>query len=237
MFGVAWLFAVAGAIMAPALSRGVHLGPYDLLSLYGVTKPAVNPHNWTQGDLITLVIPWTKLAWTQVHHGQLPLWNPYSALGMPLAFNWQSGVFSVPTLISYLVPLPFAFDAQVIGTLVLAGTGVYVFGRVMHLGVMACAFGATVYELSGPVMGWLGWPQATTMAWAGWMSPPRCSPSAAGIAPSGGLSCCRRCRAAIYAGEPDVYGFLGLSLIVFVAVLLAARTPAVRLRRGDRSWT
>ena len=224
VLGVAWLFAVAGAIMAPALSRGLHLGPYDLLSLYGVTKDtAVIPHNWTQGDLITLVIPWTKLAWTQVHHGQLPLWNPYSALGMPLAFNWQSGVFSVPTLISYLVPLQFAFDVQVIGTLVLAGTGVYVLGRVMHLGTMACAFGATVYELSGPVMGWLGWPQATTMAWAGWMI-------AAAILVIRGR---HRARAvvllavvvacAIYAGQPDVYGFLGLSLVIVVAVLLVAR--------------
>ena len=234
VWGVAWLFVVAGGIMAPALSRGVHLGPYDLLSLYGVTKDAaVNPHNWTQGDLITLVIPWTKLAWTQVHHGQLPLWNPYSALGMPLAFNWQSGVFSVPTLISYLAPLQFAFDVQVIGTLILAGTGVYVLGRVMHLGIMACAFGATVYELSGPVVGWLGWPQATTMAWAGWML------AAAMLVIRGR----HRARAvvflavviacAIYAGEPDVYGFLGLSLIVFVAVVLVARrTSSASTRRS-----
>ena len=38
------------------------------------------------------------------HHGHLPLWN-YEALGMPLAFNFGSGVFSLPALVSYLTPL------------------------------------------------------------------------------------------------------------------------------------
>ncbi len=62
----------------------------------------VNPYNTQISDLIREIIPWTTLAWTQVHHGILPLWNPYSALGAPLAFNWQSGAFSLPALVGYL---------------------------------------------------------------------------------------------------------------------------------------
>ena len=54
---------------------------------------------------IAQMIPWTTLAWTQVHHGQLPLWNPYSGLGMPLAFNWQSAPFGLPALVGYLFPV------------------------------------------------------------------------------------------------------------------------------------
>jgi len=41
-----------------------------------------------------------------VHLGFLPLWNPYSGPGLPLAFNWQSASFGVPSLIGYLMPFP-----------------------------------------------------------------------------------------------------------------------------------
>ena len=81
------------------------------------------------------MIPWSTLAWTQVHHGHLPLWNPYSGLGLPLAFNWQSAVFSLPALIGYLLPLHLAYTAQIIVTLVVAGTGAYALARVLGLGV------------------------------------------------------------------------------------------------------
>ena len=50
--------------------------------------------NSTTGDQIAEMIPWSNLAWLQVHPGHLPLWNPYNGLGLPLAFNWQSAVSS-----------------------------------------------------------------------------------------------------------------------------------------------
>ena len=80
-------------------------------------------HNTSAGDQVDAIIPWSTLAWTQVHHGQLPLWDPYAALGLPLAFNWQTAAFSVPTLIGYLFPLHLAVTVQVFLTLVIAGTG------------------------------------------------------------------------------------------------------------------
>ena len=80
-------------------------------------------HNPVTSDQIDEMIPWTNLAWTQVHQGHLPLWNPYSALGMPLAFNWQSAAFGLPALVGYLFPLSMAYTAGVVVTLVVAGTG------------------------------------------------------------------------------------------------------------------
>ena len=156
--------------MAPALAHGASLGPFDLLSRYGLSsRSGVVVHNSLSSDQIDAFIPWTNLAWTQVHHGHLPLWNPYSALGMPLAFNWQSAPFSVAAVVGYLFPVHLAYTAQVLVTLVIAGTGVYVLGRVLGLGVLGCTMAATVYELSGPFMGWLGWPVATVMSFAGWL--------------------------------------------------------------------
>src|ERR1700688_1476349 len=159
LLGLLLVAAAAVAVLAPALFHGGSLGPFDLLSRYGVTRRSgVTVHNAQTTDQIAQLIPWTTLAWTQVHHGQLPLWNPYSALGMPLAFNWESAPFSLPVLIGYLFPVRLAYTAQVIGTVVIAGTGVYVLGKVLRLGILGCMTAAVIFELSGPFIGLLGWP-------------------------------------------------------------------------------
>jgi hypothetical protein len=210
--------------MTPALAHSTTLGPYDFLSQFGLAhRNGVVVHNLQTGDQITMMIPWTTLAWTQVHHGQLPLWNPYSALGMPLAFNWQSQPFSLPSLLGYLVPVHLAFTVQVLAILVIAGTGVYVLCRLLRLGVLAAVLAATVFELSGPFMGLLGWPVASVMSWAGWLF-------AAALLVVRGRHRARHVTAfavvlalAVYAGQPEVMVVLGLALLVFVAVVLVFR--------------
>ena len=91
VLGVAWLVAVALAVLAPVLAHGASFGSYDVLSRFGVLRqPGVVVHNFQAGDQADQIIPWSRLAWTQVHQGHLPLWNPYEGLGMPLAFGWQA---------------------------------------------------------------------------------------------------------------------------------------------------
>src|ERR1039457_4857996 len=124
--GIAWVIGAAMLALAPALHHGLSLGPYDILSQSGLTRASgVTPRNSASGDQIAEMIPWSSLAWTQVHAGHLPLWDPFSGLGLPLAFNWQSAVFSLPVVISYAFPLHLAYTAQIIVTLVIAGTGAY----------------------------------------------------------------------------------------------------------------
>ena len=230
--GVLWVLAAAGAVMAPALVHGVYLGPYDILSKLGLSQqPAVSVHSWASEDQIFTMIPWSTLASTQVHQGHLPLWNPYSVLGTPLAFNWQSATFGLPALFGYLVPVRFAYTVQVLVTLAVAGTGVYVLGRVLKLGVLGCMTAATIFELSGAFMGWLGWPNASVMSWAGWLF-------AAAILVVRGR---HRARAvtffavvvafAIYAGNPETGIAMALGFLVFIVVLLVLR--AHRLGGGE----
>ena len=86
---------------------------------------------------------------------------------------------------------------------------------------------ATVFELSGPVVGWLGWPLSGVMAWAGWLF-------AAAILVIRGR---RRARTVpllavilafvLYAGQPETAVELGIALLVFVVVLLALRAPGL----------
>ena len=176
-------------------------------------------------DQLDALVPWTTQVWTQVHHGTVPLWNPYSALGLPLAFNWQAAPFSLPTLVGYVFPVHLAFTVQIVVTLLTAGTGVYVFARALGLSVLACTFAAIAFELSGPFMGWLGQPVAAVMSWAGWLF-------FAALLVIRGV---RRTRAvalfavilalAIYAGQPETLVQLLLALLIYlvVAVTLQSR--------------
>jgi hypothetical protein len=224
---VAWLVAVALLVLAPVLAHGASFGSYDVLSQFGVLRqPGVVVHNFQGGDQADQIIPWGRLAWTQVHQGHLPLWNPYEGLGMPLAFGWQAAAASLPSLIGYLFPLNLSVTVQVVVTLVMAGTGVYVLGRVLGLGTLGCVFAATTFELSGPMLGWLGWPHAAVLSWSGWLF-------AAALLVVRGRHRLRSVTllalvvaAMVYAGQAEVVVLVGLALAVFLVALLVQRTPA-----------
>ena len=219
--GVAWVVGSALLVLVPALHHGLSLGPYDLLSKSGLTRAsAVTVRNSSTGDQIAEMIPWSNLAWVQVHQGHLPLWNPYSGLGLPLAFNWQSAVFSLPVAISYAFPLHLAYTVQIIVTMVVAGTGAYVLARVLHVGVIGCATAGTVFELSGSFMGWLGYPHASVMSWAGWLL------AVAILIVRGG----HRVRnitlfavitaLAVYAGQPEILTMVVVSAVIVVVTMV-----------------
>jgi hypothetical protein len=226
LLGLLWVVAAGIALLVPTLLHGSHIGTYDILSQQGLSKqPGIIVHDPGNGDQIDSMIPWSALAWTQVHHGQLPLWNPYNGLGLPLAFNWQSAPFALPALISYLAPLQYAYDVGIFVTLIVAGTGVYVLARVLGLGVLACAFAGTVFELSGPLIGWLGFPHAEVMSWAGWLF-------AATILVIRSEHRVRNVALfavvlamIVYSGQPEVLAVFGLALVLFVVVVMVQRVP------------
>ncbi len=213
------------AVLLPALVHGGSIGPFDILSQYGVlSQPGVSIHNPISTDQIVQMIPWTNLAWTQVHSGHLPLWNPYSGLGLPLAFNWQSAPFSVQALLGYLAPLRFAFTVQIFATLAIAGSGAYALCRVLGLNIWGCTFAAIGFELSGPIVAWLGWPVASVAAWAGWLF------AAALLVVRGrrrGLAIAFFSivlAASIYSGQLDMLVTLLTLLVLFLGTYLALRT-------------
>ena len=225
--GIAWVVFAAGAVMTPALAHGWSLGPYDTLWHFGLSHQpgAVTRDVRDATDQISQLIPWSTLAWQQVHQGHLPLWNPYSALGTPLAFNWQSATFGLPALVGYAFPLRLAYTVQVLTTLLLAGTGTYVLARVLRLGVLAAAFAGTVFELSGAFMLFLGWPIASVLSMTGWLF-------AATVLITRGSHRLRQITFfavvlafTIYAGQPDALFLVALGVGLFAAVLVILRLP------------
>ena len=214
------------ALLIPALVHGVYLGPYDILSTNGLTaQHGAIVHNSSLRDQIALFIPFTEQVWTQVHQGHLPLWNPDSGLGMPLAFNWESAPFGLPALVGYLFPMRFAYTVGIIVTVVVAGTGGYVFGRVLRLGVIASAFVGTVFVLCGSMVSLLGWSATSVGSWAGWLF-------ATAVLVIRGRHRARSVAAfvlviamTLYAGHPETALLVFLSLAVFIVVVLACRVP------------
>ncbi len=226
VLGILWVLAAGVAVLLPALIHGVYLGPYDILSTIGLTtQHGVVVHNPSMRDLTSLFIPFTQQDWTQVHHGHLPLWNPFSGLGMPLAFNWESAPFGLQALIGYLVPLRFAYSVGVLATVVVAGTGAYLFGRVLRLGVIASAFIGTVFVLGGPVMSLVGWSSTAVSSWTGWLFAAavfvvrgrRRALSIGAFALALAMS--------IYAGHPETTLLLGAALALYWLVVLVQRAP------------
>ena len=225
---VCWLVVLALALLGPVLAHGGVSGPLDILSKLGLSAQShVTIHNPVTEDQAAEIVPWTTLAWNQVHAGHLPLWNPYSGLGVPLAFNWQSGAFSAPSLVGYLFPVRYDPTVQMLVTLVIGGTGVYVLCRSLGLRILACVFAASAFELSAPMAAWLGWPVASVMSWSGWLC-------AAAIAILRGR---RRTWSIaffavalsqmILAGQLDMLTLTLVCLSIFVGLLLVLRTGVV----------
>ena len=212
ILGLAWVVVAAFAMLLPSLVHGADIH---------------DPMFADQGDAL---IPWTMESWIQVHQGHLPLWNPNSALGMPLVFNWGSAAFGLPALVGYLLPLHLAYAAGIIVTLVVAGTGAYLFARLLGFGIVACAFAAVAFELSGPFVEFVGWPMSSVMSWTGWLF------AAALLVIRGQRRLAATTMfalvlaAAIYAGEPESFLQLIVALIIFSAVLLAREAHRGGLR-------
>lgn len=228
LVGVAWVMAAGVGVLLPALIHGLSLGSYDLLGQYGVTAHPGTPHNGLQVDVIDQMIPWTALTWTQVHAGVLPLWNPGVLNGTPLAFNWQSSAFSLPALVSYLVPLRLAYTCQVLLTLWIAGTGAYVAARSLRLGVLGAVFAGVVFELGGPFVSWLGWPVASVVAWSGWIVAGVLAVLAGRHRARAVVGCGVACAGAVLAGQPDALILVVLATVVFAVVSLGVRWWQVR---------
>ncbi|HUY05767.1 MAG TPA: YfhO family protein [Acidimicrobiales bacterium] len=228
-FAIAWILLITAVYLAPALMHGLSLGPFDLLSQYGLTyQPGVPVHNIVGSDEIQALIPWQTLDWLQIHSGHLPLWNSDSLLGMPLAFNMQSSPFSLSVAIGYLFPLHLAHSATVIARMLIASFGMYVFCRTMRLSIFAATMSATIYELCGGFSIWLGSNISDEWSWTGWVF-------AASVCIMKGTHRARYIvlmtivlALAFYAGEPQISTVLLTGLAIFVVV-----TQTKRYRLGD----
>lgn len=232
ILALAVLALVALAFLSPAIKDGYAFGNYDTdLALTSLTQGVFHSvHSPFNGDAVSQMVAWNTLDWQMIHHGQFPLWNHYSALGMPQFLNFESSVLSLPDLVSYAVPLKFAFLVVVFVKFVIAGSGVYVLARVLRLRVVSALFAAVTFMFSGAFASWLTWPLSDVAAWSGWICAfavlayrDRHPGYIAGLAIAVAFS--------IYGGFPEA-NIMFVFLIVIIGVVIAA-LKAIRRERID----
>jgi membrane protein YfhO len=84
--------------------------------------------------------------------GHLPLWNPYLSGGLPLAANPNNLIFHPVTLLFLILPVMPAFHASILLQYLLAGWGIYRWGRLENLGEEASLAGGLIFMLSGAMV-------------------------------------------------------------------------------------
>lgn len=221
------LCAVLLAIVAwcyPAFTHGFVYGSYDEALSLGLSAGSyTHVHNYLSSDQIYQDAAWLRYDQLALRHLQLPLWNPYNALGAPQFPDFQSGVLSLPSLVAYLVPLGASYTVQTLVKLALAGTGTYVAARVLGTSRTGATLAGIVGELAGPLAGWAGWPQMAVADLTGWLI-------------AAAVLVVRRPRSrwpvvllgvvtalALYGGFPELFALVGIGVAVF-EVVFAARS-------------
>jgi hypothetical protein len=153
----------------PAFSHGFTFGTFDTALRAGIGKSLASVvHNIVAGDQARQGAPWANINYQAIHSGKLPLWNPYSDLGLPELANFQSAPFDLPSLISYLFPVNLAYTAIVITRIIVTGMGCYVLTRTMGVSFYLSILAGIAAELAGPTAGWAGWPQTNVSEWFCW---------------------------------------------------------------------
>ncbi|HLN05024.1 MAG TPA: YfhO family protein [Acidimicrobiales bacterium] len=173
VLGVGAVVVFVLSYLSPALKDGGSLGGYDTvipLTSLGSGLYAALPHNALNSDSVSQMAAWNAYNWLAIHHLQFPLWNDLTLLGVPHFFNFESATLSLPDLVSYLVPLRYAFLVAVAVKLLIAGTGVYVLCRVLGLQPLSSSFGGVIFMLSGAYASWLSWPLSDVLAWLAWLA-------------------------------------------------------------------
>lgn len=106
-------------------------------------------------DAIQQHYPWRKFAAEQLRQGEVPLWNPYMFCGTPFVANNQSAVFYPETWLFALMAPERAFGWSALVSLILGGSFMFYFLRLLGLRRTAALAGTLPFLMSGFLVGWL----------------------------------------------------------------------------------
>lgn len=100
-------------------------------------------------DIITFFAPQQLLVNEVVQRGDVPLWNPYGYMGMPLLATWQSRIFSPMSIPFYLFGLVTGMKIFHFLAMFLAGMFCYIFLRNQKMSMIAALTGSALWMLNG----------------------------------------------------------------------------------------
>lgn len=96
-------------------------------------------------SLVQLLVPNYFFVAEQWHKFVMPLWNPYSACGMPLVGDIQATIFSPIRLLLSLFPSVRTYNFILISEVFIAGIGVFALARLLRVSRVSAMFAAIAY--------------------------------------------------------------------------------------------
>jgi hypothetical protein len=163
--------ALAAVFFAPALLTGRILVPGDTLHAiypWGAYLPQRPSHNAEPLDAVQQFYPWFVVFRERILSGQLPLWNPDSALGVPHAANELTACWFPLSLLA-LLPLTLGWNLLLVARLVLAGSGAFFLLRELGVRRLSSALGSVAWAYSLPFVLFLPMSIANVNALLPWL--------------------------------------------------------------------
>lgn len=141
------LILVVIGFFAPTVFMGLPISKISRLaewdSLFSAYRTGANAA--MDPSLIQLMIPYYFLAADIWHSGQIPLWNPYAALGVPLLADIQAQAFSPLHLPFYFFPTMQVYNLELVSRVCLGVVSAYLFARSLQLPRYASVFASLSY--------------------------------------------------------------------------------------------
>ena len=107
---------------------------------------------------------------TALLSGQLPLWDPYNSLGIPLLGQWAPMVLYPATLIYILLPIPFGVNLFMFAHLLFAGVGMFYLCRFLFKDPKIAFIIGYAFGLNGCTLSMLLWPHIiATYSYVPWV--------------------------------------------------------------------
>ncbi len=126
--------------------------------LYAKDYPNGIPYkNFLITDPVRQQYPWRFLAYEGEKKGELPLWNPYTMSGTPLAGTLQGAVFYPLNILLFLFPFSIGWSLLIVLEPLLAGMFLYFYLRNLKLNSLSSLFGAVTFSFCGFSIAWLEW--------------------------------------------------------------------------------
>ena len=150
---------LTGAIFTPADLVYEAYSPWRDLHPEGYRS-----RNALLADQVTCHYPWAMETVRRVRAGDVPIWNPLAGAGTPLLANQGSAVLAPWSFLWFLTSPARAQGLLAAATLACAALGMLLWLRSVRVSPGPAAIGALAFSLSGPMVVWLGFPQARAAA-------------------------------------------------------------------------
>ena len=171
---VAVLVVVGLFFFWPLVFHVKHLVPFNVLAgdpaFEGIDMTSDRP-DWRtfDGSPITIFYAEKTLAARELHRGELPLWNPYNAVGVPLLANGQSQPFA-PFFLPFMVhPTPWTYSWVLLLQILFGGFGAALLLRKLGTGLPAQIFAGLLFAFNPYAMNYLPYSNAWAYVWFPWV--------------------------------------------------------------------